>query len=216
MAALCAARGAAIVADEVFADYELVAGAAAGGGRMLARRDVLVFVLGGLSKSIGLPQAKLGWIAAAGPETAVRAAIARLEVACDAYLSVATPVQIAAPTLLERGAGIRRQIQARIAANYAQLAELARAAPACRLLRAEGGWSAIVRVPTVAPEEELVLDLLTRRGVLTHPGYFFDFPSESYLVASLIVPEADFREGFSRVFQHFERFAAPEQLGTRS
>ena len=127
LAALCVARGAVVIADEVFADYALVpdgvpdgstADRALARASVLTRRDVLAFSLGGLSKSIGLPQVKLGWIAVAGPEKDVDRALARLEVACDTYLSVSTPVQLAAAELLERGAVVRAQIQARIAANY--------------------------------------------------------------------------------------------------
>src|SRR4029077_13352907 len=121
LAALCAPRGVAIVADEVFADYELEPGAAAAAGRVAARRDVLAFALGGLSKSIGLPQVKLGWMAVAGPDALVGAAIDRLEHITHPYLAVSTPVQVAAAALLDRGEAIRAQIAARVGANYRAL-----------------------------------------------------------------------------------------------
>jgi aspartate/methionine/tyrosine aminotransferase len=204
LAAICAARGVALIADEVFADYELVPGASRSSGRVLPRQDVLAFSLGGLSKSIGLPQVKLGWIGIGGPTIAVEHALARLEVACDTYLSVSTPVQLAAPELLDRGASLRRQIQARVTANYNYLAATGAARPACEVLNAEGGWYAIVRVPSLCPEEELVLNLLADADVLTHPGYFFDFAYESHLIVSLLVSENLFRDGVSHMFRYFE------------
>jgi aspartate/methionine/tyrosine aminotransferase len=203
LATLCAARGAAIIADEVFADYELIPGARQMAGQVLDCRDGLVFSLGGLSKSIGLPQAKLAWIGAAGSASTVQAALARLEIAADTYLSVSTPVQTAAAELLTRGAAIREQIQARVTSNYQQLRACGAETPACGVLRSEGGWYAVLRVPSLVSEEDLVLALLTKDGVLTHPGYFFDFPSASYLVVSLLPTEATFREGVTRVFRHF-------------
>jgi alanine-synthesizing transaminase len=204
LAAICAERDVAIIADEVFADYELVPGAARSSGRVLPRRDVLTFSLGGLSKSIGLPQVKLGWIGIGGPAAAVEHALARLEFACDTYLSVSTPVQLAAPELLDRGASLRRQIQARVSANYNYLAATGAALPTCEVLNAEGGWYAIVRVPSLCPEEELVLNLLADADLLTHPGYFFDFAHESHLVVSLLVSETLFREGVSRMFRYLQ------------
>jgi alanine-synthesizing transaminase len=201
LAAICAPPGVALIADEVFADYELEAGAAASAACPLARRDVLVFGLGGVSKSIGLPQVKLGWIAVAGPERIVSEALERLELVCDTYLSVSTPVQLAAAELLDRGGAIRRQIAARLAANHGGLKALSVAAPSCRVLRASGGWSAVVQVPTLRSEEELVLDLLTRDGVLVHPGYFYDFPGESYLIVSLLTPEGPFATGVGRMLE---------------
>lgn len=204
VAALCAGRDAALIADEVFADYELVAGASASSGRVLAQPDILAFSLGGLSKSIGLPQVKLGWIGVGGPPASVERALARLELACDTYLSVSTPVQLAAGELLEHGAAVRRQIQARVAANYRALIMRGAATPTCETLNADGGWSAIVRVPSLCPEEELVLNLLEQAGVLAHPGYFFDFPRESYLVVSLLPPENVFGEGVSRLLRHVD------------
>jgi len=204
LAAICAPRGIAIVADEVFADYELRAGARASAGRVAARADVLSFSLGGLSKSIGLPQVKLGWIALSGPDALVRAALERLEHVCDAYLAVSTPVQVAAPSLLERGAAIRDQIAQRVAVNYATLGAGRDAAPACGVLPADGGWSAVVQVPSLEPEEDLVLRLLATDEVLVHPGYFFDFPRESFLVVSLLPPPAAFADGIARVLRHFD------------
>lgn len=208
IAAMCAARGVAIIADEVFADYEITPGAAQRGAQVLARQDALIFGLGGLSKSAGLPQVKLGWIAVAGPDAEVRDALARLELAADTYLSVSTPVQVAAGKLLERGAAVRRQIQSRVVANYRELMGQAAAVPSCHALHADGGWYAVLRVPSLCSEEDLVLELLTENGVLVHPGYFFDFPEvpgESSLIASLLAPESAFRSGVAAIFRHAGR-----------
>jgi len=170
-------------------------------GRVLDRRDGLTFSLGGLSKSVGLPQVKLGWIAVGGEAADVGRALARLEVACDTYLSVSTSVQAAAANLLERGAPLRRQIAQRVSANYRHLIAAADLAPACRVRHAEGGWYGVLQVPSLGAEEDLVLDLLTEDAVLVHPGYFFDFPHESFLVLSLLPPEQVFADGLSRVLR---------------
>jgi alanine-synthesizing transaminase len=200
----CAARRVAIIADEVFADYELEAGASRSAGHVASQTGALAFSLGGLSKSAGLPQAKLGWMAVSGPRELVDSAIARLEIVCDTYLSVATPVQAAAAELLRDGAAIRGQIQARISANYRRLTEIAAGVPACRRLRAEGGWYAVLQVPSLQPEEDLVVDLVERDGIVTHPGYFFDFPRESYLVVSLLPREEQFAAAVARLVRHFD------------
>ena len=203
LAALCSARGIALVADEVFADYELEPGAAAAAGRVSERGDVLSFALGGLSKTVGLPQVKLGWIAVAGPDALVAAALDRLEVIGDAYLSVSTPVQVAAATLLSRGADVRRQIAERVEANYRTLQAAAANVPSCAALRSDAGWYSVLRVPTLESEEDLVVSLLNAEGVLAHPGYFFDFDRESFLVVSLLPPRAVFEAGIAGVLRHF-------------
>ena len=198
----CAWRGAAIIVDEVFADYPLAAAVTAA-GLALQRDEVLSFSLGGLSKSVALPQLKLAWLAAAGPPDLVRQALSRLEFAADTYLSVATPVQVAASSLLERGAVVRDQIRQRVAANYHLLTEVVTSESGCAVLHADAGWYAVVRVPAIAPEEDLVMGILENDGVLTHPGYFFDFDSEAHLVVSLLPPEETFREGIRRIVRHF-------------
>lgn len=210
LASICARRDAALIVDEVFADYALDARAAASAGRATMTRGIgeidgaLTFALGGLSKSVGLPQVKLGWMAIGGPAAAAADAMSRLELICDSYLSVGTPVQAAAAALLERGAAVRAQITERVRANLRTLESQAAAAAAVDVLRVEGGWSAVLRVPTLGSEDDLVLDLLTRDGVLTHPGYFFDFPHESFLVVSLLTPPSEFCEGVTRVLRHFD------------
>lgn len=198
LGARAASRGAAIIVDEVFADYPLGPVVAEGAGT-LERPEALTFRLGGLSKSVGLPQVKLGWMAVDGPGRLVSEALARLEVICDTYLSVSTPVQAAAPRLLADGATVRERILARVRENDATLRRLLAAAPALEALPVEGGWSAVIRVPAVRSEEALVLELLERDGVIVHPGYFFDFPHEAFIVVSLLPPCAIFAEGIARL-----------------
>ena len=192
----CVEHRAALIIDEVFADYLLQDApvpAACGSSQPLT------FRLGGLSKSIGLPQVKLGWIAVSGPEALVADALQRLELICDTYLSVSTPVQLAAAHLLEAGAGVRAQILARVRANDAALRRAAEPFPSVQPLRSEAGWASVLRVPATRTEEELVLELLGRDGVLVHPGFFFDFPQEAFLVLSLLPEPAVFTEGVRRL-----------------
>src|SRR6185436_2789477 len=144
--------------DEVFADYPLDPSPAA--SHVLAGADVLTFSLGGLSKSAGLPQLKLGWIGVGGPPARVDEALAAYEIIADTYLSVSTPVQIAAADLIEQGAGIRAQILARVRRNLESLRKLSAAHPSTALLPVEGGWSAVLQVPQLRAEEALVLELL--------------------------------------------------------
>jgi alanine-synthesizing transaminase len=191
--AMSAERGAAVIVDEVFVDYPLDGGATNAPNPGAPR--ALTFRLGGLSKSAGLPQVKLGWIAVDGPEPLVVEAMDRLELICDTYLSVATPVQIAAPDLIAAGAGIREQILERVRSNYRALVALARHFPSIEVLSAEAGWSAVLRVPSTRTEEDLVLDLIERDGVLVHPGFFFDFPHEAFLVVSLLADPGTFVRG---------------------
>src|SRR5262249_34694261 len=150
-----------------------------------------------------LPQVKLGWIAASGPDAQVDEALRRLDVICDAYLSVSTPAQTAAAELIARGADIRSQITERIRANIETLHGCITAVPACRVLDAEGGWYAVLQVPSFEPEEDLVVRLLTERHVLVHPGYFFDFPRESFLIVSLLPRPGVFADGIERIARHF-------------
>ena len=200
----CAARRAALIVDEVFADFAL--GADRGQTLVEARSGpsltpALRFRLGGLSKSVGLPQLKLGWIAIDGPDDLVGDAVARLEIICDTYLSVSTPVQVAAADLLIEGADVRNQIRARINENYRALRAVAEQYPAVDVLETDAGWSAVIRIPSTRSEEDLVVDLIERDGVVVHPGFFFDFPHEAFIVCSLLPEPAVFSEGLGRVLE---------------
>lgn len=195
---VCRTRDLALIVDEVFADYVL-AHDGRGAPAVTWPTDILTFRLGGLSKTVGLPQVKLGWITLSGPDDTVDAALARLEVICDTYLSVSTPVQVAARLLLDRGADVRSSIQARVSGNHELLAGLVRQHPACQLLRTEAGWASVIQVPATRSEEALVVDLLEQDHLLVHPGYFFDFPREAFVVVSLLVPPDDLSEGVERL-----------------
>jgi aspartate/methionine/tyrosine aminotransferase len=195
---LCAAHHIVLVGDEVFADYPI--DPAPGAIRtVLDQEEVLTVSLGGLSKSVGLPQLKLGWMALRGPAAQLHPALMRLEIIADAYLSVNTPVQVAAPALLEAGQWVRREILGRVLGNYRELRHAVAQHPACQLLRCEGGWSAVIRIPHTMPEDERVIRLLEQSRVLVHPGYFFDFPRDGYLVVSLLTRPDVFRSAIARL-----------------
>jgi aspartate/methionine/tyrosine aminotransferase len=197
--AICRQRGWALIADEVFADYGLDEEAPL--TDVSTRADVLTFSLGGASKSLGLPQVKLGWMAVGGPAEERAAALAGLELIADTFLSVSTPVQVAAPDLLLRGAPIRRAIHERVRANLSRAREIAARHPSCETLRVEGGWCAPIRVPATRGEEALILDLLQRERILVHPGYFFDFPREAFVIVSLLPPEGIFGDAIERTLR---------------
>jgi alanine-synthesizing transaminase len=196
---LCRDRRWALVVDEVFADYPLDEREPL--TDIATRADVLTFSLAGLSKSIGLPQVKLSWIVAGGRDDVRDEALTALELVADSFLSVATPVQMAARHLLHAGGTVRQTIQRRIRQNLEALHAAVREFPACEVLRTEGGWSAVLRVPATRREEALVVDLLERERILVHPGYFFDFPREAYLVLSLLPPPAVFADACARLLR---------------
>jgi aspartate/methionine/tyrosine aminotransferase len=195
---LCRERGLAIVADEVFLDY---AQGAAPPASFAANEGALTFTLSGLSKISALPQMKVAWLVSSGPEELATAARERLEVIADTYLSLSAPQQLATPRLLQLRHPIQKQLLQRVAANLAELdGQLARQS-ACARPEVEGGWYAVLRVPVTRSDEELALALLRRQGVLVHPGHFYDFPGDGYLVLSLITPAEIFAEGVQRLLR---------------
>ena len=203
VAAICAARDVMLIGDEVFADYPLDESPDA--GSVLDVATAVVCSLGGLSKSAGLPQLKLGWIGFNGPKDRVGELINAYEIVADTYLSVATPVQVALGPLLQSGAAIRRQIQSRIVRNLTALRSAAAHYPAVSVLKVEGGWSAVIEVPAYRSEEGLVLELLGDDQVLVHPGYFFDFEDEAFVVISLLVEPAMIDQATARLLARATR-----------
>ena len=192
LAAFCAERELALISDEVFADYAIVSDSQRVSS-LVDTSDVLAFSLSGLSKVVGLPQLKLGWIVAGGPDSMRAAALDRLELIADTYLSVATPVQWAAAKLLGLRHQMQRQIQRRVVESLAFLRDRTRGS-AFRVLDVEGGWYATIQVPRIRSEEEWVLHLLREDNVLVQPGFFFDFETEAFLVVSLLTPPEVFRK----------------------
>ena len=195
----CKEYNLALIVDEVFLDYSRDGASLptfAGNG------DALTFTLSGLSKISALPQMKLAWIATSGPAHQAADAIARLEVIADTYLSVNTPVQLAAEALLEQRRKIQPLLLDRVRVNLAALDFLLAKQTTCQRLQVEGGWYAVLRVPATQSDEDLATELLEKTSVLVHPGHFYDFPRDGYLVVSLITPTAQFREGMQRVLNH--------------
>jgi alanine-synthesizing transaminase len=165
-------------------------------------REVLTFTLSGVSKVVALPQMKVAWVVTSGPEELRTAAIGRLEVIADTYLSMNAPIQWAVPALLEQRKSIQRQLLERVRANLMELDRQLAGQESCQRLSVQGGWYAVLRVPVTRSDEELAIELVREKLVVVHPGHFFDFPSDGYLILSLITPEGEFREGIRRVLEH--------------
>ena len=226
----CRERGLAVIADEVFLDYGLeTSGAKAPTQAELYRsaesaappkgepapprcephrsfagnREALTFTLSGLSKIAALPQMKVAWVVTSGPGELAAQAMGRLEVIADTYLSMNAPVQWAVPALLEQRKDIQRQLLDRVRQNLAELDRQLTQRKACSRLAVEGGWYAVVRVPVTRSDEELAIELVREKAVVVHPGHFYDFAGDGYLVLSLITELGEFKEGISRVIRNF-------------
>jgi alanine-synthesizing transaminase len=197
---ICAARGIAIIADEVFLDFALNEKQIA---TFAANSGALTFTMSGLSKICGLPQMKAAWLMASGPEAWKTEALARLEVIADTYLSMSAPIQLAITALLEQRHAFQKQVIARVNENLSELDKQLGGQKSCSRLKVEGGWNAVIRVPATRSDEELALELLVTRGVYVHPGHFYDFSSEGIVMVSLITPEKEFLRGLRQLLLHF-------------
>ena len=224
--AFCRERGLALIVDEVFLDYGLdTSGAKAQAlqennrsaksaappkigqenychDSFARNEDVLTFTLSGLSKISALPQMKVAWVVTSGPRELAEAAMGRLEVIADTYLSTNAPVQWAVPVLLEQRKNIQRQLMERVHANLAELDRQLAGQKSCERLNVEGGWYAVLRVPVTRSDEELAIELVREKSVMVHPGHFYDFSSDGYLVLSLITAEREFAEGIEKLLGH--------------
>jgi aspartate/methionine/tyrosine aminotransferase len=198
--AICSTRGLALVADEVFLDFNLDNETP---GSLAANDAALSFTMSGISKICALPQMKAAWLIASGPEKLKTEALARLEVIADIYLSMNSPIQASLPSFLEQRHEIQSQIKDRVKHNLQQLDAQLAPHKTCSRLKLEGGWYAVLRVPATRSDEDLAVELLEERGVYVHPGHFYDFESDGFLVVSLITPPADFAEGIGRLLALF-------------
>jgi alanine-synthesizing transaminase len=215
---ICTLGGMAVIADEVFLDFAA--------GECTLRRDVvknvrhraangrkpaslavntgaLTFTMSGLSKISGLPQMKAAWLVASGPEACKTKALERLEVIADTYLSMNTPVQLALPELLHQRHGFQRQVVTRVRRNLAELDRQLTHRKSCSRLEVEGGWYAVLRVPATRSDDDLAVELLKTKGIYVHPGHFYDFPSDGFLIVSLIMQEREFAEGIRLLLSAF-------------
>jgi alanine-synthesizing transaminase len=198
---ICFSRNLAIIADEVFLDFTLQESQSP---FTLAQNDrVLAFTMSGLSKISGLPQMKAAWLVTDGPEQLKSQALARLEIIADTYLSMNAPVQHAIPALLEQRRSFQAQLLTRARKNLAESDRQLATQRSCARLVVEGGWYAVLRVPATRSDEDLAIELLSRKNIYVHPGHFYDFSSEGFLIVSLITRGEEFAEGLKRLLSAF-------------
>jgi alanine-synthesizing transaminase len=197
----CRDYGLALIVDEVFLDYALDGALRTS---FVSNAEALSFTLSGVSKISALPQMKLAWVAASGPGEMVAEAGARLEIIADTFLSLNAPVQLAASVMLDQRKQIQPILLDRLRVNLAELDRQLVGRPSCTRLLVEGGWYVVLRVPALGSDEDLAIRLLREARVSIHPGHFYDFPTEGYLVLSLITEPAAFGEGVARLLKVVE------------
>jgi alanine-synthesizing transaminase len=189
---LCQERNLALIVDEVFLDYGLTSQRP---HTFAASEECLTFTLSGLSKIAALPQMKMAWLAATGPEPLKKAALERLEIVADTYLSLNSPTQWAFAELLEQRRSLQPQVLERVRENWAHLRDAAATVNSCELLDVQGGWYGVLRIRTERSDEDLAIELLRETHTLVHPGHFYDFADDGFLVVSLIAPVQEFQKG---------------------
>ena len=197
----CRALQLSLIVDEVFLDYALDK---TRHSSFATNSEVLTFTLSGLSKISALPQMKVAWVVTSGPEEIVAEPMERLDVIADTYLSMNAPIQWALPMLLQQRQQIQKQLLDRVTANLNELDRQLALQNSCERLQLEGGWYAVLRVPVTRSDEDLAIELVQKSSVLLHPGHFYDFPKDGYLVLSLINQTAEFAEGIGRVLGHLQ------------
>lgn len=199
LVALCRERGIAIIADEVFFDYDLEPIAA--NRRLAGEEGVLTFALDGFSKMLAAPHAKVGWIRVSGPDDDVAEAQRRLDVIADDYLPMSDIIAGCIPALLDAAEAQTDRVRERVRGNLAALHRMLESDElgVVNVLRPEGGWNVLLRVPSVLDENELVLKLIADHRLTGQPGYFFDMTSNGYLAVSLLPEPEEFERGIAAV-----------------
>jgi len=198
---ICANRGLAIIADEVFFDFALTQNPYIS---FASGNAALTFTMSGISKICGLPQMKAAWLIASGPQELKARALERLEIIADTYLSMNAPVQYALPTFLDQRREFQSQVISRVRTNLRELDRQLELQSVCTRLEVEAGWYVVLRIPATRSDEDLALLLLESKEVYTHPGHFYDFPNDGFLVLSLITPEEDFAAGIKLLLSMFD------------
>lgn len=199
LVALCRERGIAIIADEVFFDYDLEPIAA--NRRLAGEEGVLTFALDGFSKMLAAPHAKVGWIRVSGPDDDVAEAQRRLDVIADDYLPMSDIIAGCIPALLDAAEAQTDRVRERVRGNLAALHRMLESDElgVVNVLRPEGGWNVLLRVPSILDENELVLKLIADHRLTGQPGYFFDMTSNGYLAVSLLPEPEEFKRGIAAV-----------------
>lgn len=202
---LCSRHGLALIADEVFLDFALTRESAGGADTQpgslpksfVTNETVLTFTMSGISKICGLPQMKLAWLVASGPGEVKSQALSRLEIIADTYLSMNAPIQHAARAFLAGRHEFQRQLMTRVQTNLAELDRQLAGQKLCSRLEIQGGWYAVIRVPRTRSDEDLAIHLLEKHNISLHPGHFYEFPTDGYLIVSLITPTQEFSAGIA-------------------
>jgi alanine-synthesizing transaminase len=200
---ICGENNLSLICDEVFLDYDIDVDKK-NIFSFTGNNDVLTFTLSGISKICGLPQMKLSWIVVSGNLVDVEESKSKLEIITDTYLSVGTPIQLGLKEILENSKSIQNNIKYRLINNYNFLKSEISGLSKFELLKAEGGWYSVLKIRGDIDEESFVYSLLKDKDVYVHPGFYFDFMEEGYIVISLLVTEKIFIKGIRRILNYLK------------
>ncbi|MCE9501015.1 MAG: pyridoxal phosphate-dependent aminotransferase [Leptospira sp.] len=184
-------NGIPLIVDEVFSEY-LDPGEKYS---FISSGEIPVFTLNGISKMLLLPQMKLAWIHAGSSGEMKKILKHSLDIICDTYLTVNTPVQLGLHNLFEIGKSRQEEMKKRLKRNMFFAHNIFDSSSEVRLIPREGGWSLVLEIGSESDDENFCVDLLLNHNVLVHPGYMFDFTGKCFIILSVIVPEEEFAAG---------------------
>jgi alanine-synthesizing transaminase len=205
---LCERHRLPLVVDEVFSEFlytgEALPRPAAAGA------TVPVFTLNGISKMFACPDLKLSWIVATGDHRRLRPVLADLELANDTFLSCTSLSQHLLPRLFGEGRDFVREMVEQVKRRRQLMLERLGGSAQLRPVEPRGGIHCIVRVDGGAgrlDDEALALELLVRRKVYVHPGYFYDIEDRPSLVISFLKEPAELAAGLDRLVAFAQRLS---------
>jgi len=171
-----------IIVDEVFAPFVFPPNTFY---RPATSSAPLVFTLNGFSKMFALPGMKVAWIAISGNTEWVQQSMQSLELMADSFLPINEIAQFAAPLIFKEGYTFLKNYQMTISKRRDECIELLRKSPFISLSIPQGGFYISLKLKK-GDEDEIAVRLLEQHGILTHPGYFYDFEENGMLVISFV------------------------------
>jgi alanine-synthesizing transaminase len=181
-----------IISDEVFSEFLFGLDSFP---RVADTDAPLVFTLNGFSKMYALPGMKLGWMAVSGDDVLIKKSVAALELISDTFLPVNEIMQFSVPEIFRRGAEFLDSYKAWVGRCRAAAVEGLRGT---KFVEPRGGF--YITLSIAHDEEEAASTLLSKDGILVHPGYFYEIAPDHLVMTFIEEPE--------KIKGHFERIAA--------
>lgn len=170
--------------------------------------NLQIYTLSGISKAYALPGLKLAWIITTCPTANIlEEKVDNLERHADAFLACNQITQNLLPDIINKGNNFIIKYKKNLERNRNLAMNILGDCPNISFHKPEGGMYLFAKIRGLGKlsDEDFVVKLMQETAIFAHPGYFYDYDEDLYILISFLMPQSKLKTNLEKLVKFIKR-----------